>query len=98
VPYHGAKNEIAPGTLKAILSQAGLDMIRLTATVEGSDDGTFTAVAAIGEHTIIGDGHTRDEALNSLRSGISGLIDYLKSEGRPLPQSSIELVNIEVPA
>jgi predicted RNA binding protein YcfA (HicA-like mRNA interferase family) len=25
VPYHGANNEIAPGTLKAILKQAGLD-------------------------------------------------------------------------
>jgi predicted RNase H-like HicB family nuclease len=72
--------------------------MKVTATVEKASDGTFTAVAAIGEHTIIGDGDTRDEALSSLRSGVSSLVEYLKSEGEPLLRSSIELVSIEVAA
>jgi predicted RNase H-like HicB family nuclease len=72
-------------------------MVRLTATVERAGDGTWTA-AVIGEHTVLGTGVTREDALNDLRSGISALIDYLKSEGQPLPQSSIELVSIEVAA
>jgi predicted RNase H-like HicB family nuclease len=72
-------------------------MVRLTATLERAGDGTWTA-AVIGEHTVLGTGVTREDALNDLRSGISALIDYLKSEGQPLPQSSIELVNIEVAA
>jgi predicted RNase H-like HicB family nuclease len=72
-------------------------MVRLTATVERAGDGTWTA-AVIGEHTVLGTGVTREDALNDLRSGISALIGYLKSEGQPLPQSSIELVSIEVAA
>lgn len=72
--------------------------MKLTATLERASDGTFTAVAAIGEHTIIGDGNTRDEALRSLRDGVSSLIEYLKSEGKSLPESSIELLSIEVAA
>ena len=72
-------------------------MVKLTATVERAGDGTWTA-AVIGEHTVLGTGATREEALSDLRSGVSALIDYLKSEGKPLPQSSIELVSIEVAA
>lgn len=72
--------------------------MKLTATLERASDGTFTAVAAIGEHTIIGDGNTRDEALRSLRDGVSSLIEYLKSQGEPLLRPSIELVSIEVAA
>ena len=72
--------------------------MKVTATVEKASDGTFTAVTVIGEHTIIGDGDTRDEALSSLRDGVSSLVDYLKSEGEPLLRSTIELVSIEVAA
>ena len=72
-------------------------MVKLTATVERAGDGTWTA-AVMGEHTVLGTGATREEALTDLRSGVSTLIDYLKSEGKPLPQSSIELVSIEVAA
>ena len=72
--------------------------MKLTATLEKASDGTYTAVAIIGEHTIIGDGETRDEALSSLRNGVSSLVEYLKSEGEPLLRSSVELVSIEVAA
>jgi predicted RNase H-like HicB family nuclease len=69
-------------------------MVKLTATVERASDGTFTAVAVIGEHTIIGDGNTKEAAIADLREGAEGLFEYLKQEGKPLPQ----LVSIEVEA
>ena len=72
-------------------------MVRLTATLERAGDGTWTA-AVIGEHTVLGTGATREAALNDLRNGVSALFDCLKSEGKPLPESSIELVSIEVAA
>ena len=72
-------------------------MVRLTAMVEPAEDGTWSA-SVIGEHSVLGTGATREEALADLREGVAGLLDYLKSEGKPLPQSSIELVSIEVAA
>ncbi len=72
-------------------------MAKFTATLEQAGDGSWTA-AVIGEHSVLGTGATRDAALVDLRKGIVGLIEYLKSKGKPLPQSSIELVNIEVAA
>lgn len=72
-------------------------MVRLTAMVEPAGDGTWSA-SVIGEHSVLGTGATREEALRNLRDGITSLLDYLKSEGKQLPQSSIELVSIEVAA
>jgi predicted RNase H-like HicB family nuclease len=72
-------------------------MARFTATLEQAGDGTWTA-AVLGEHSVLGTGATKDAALDDLRRGIVGLIDYLKSKGKPVPQSSIELVNIEIAA
>jgi predicted RNase H-like HicB family nuclease len=68
---------------------------KFTATVEQAGDGTWTAAFA-GEHTILGTGVSREAALEKLREGLVGEIAYLKSKGEPLPQSSIELVSIEV--
>ena len=70
-------------------------MAKFTATVEQAGDGTWTA-AIIGEHTILGAGASREAALENLREGLVGEIAYLKSKGDPMPQSSIELVSIEV--
>jgi predicted RNase H-like HicB family nuclease len=72
-------------------------MAIFTATLEQAGDGTWTA-AILGEHSVLGTGRTRDAALDDLREGIAGLSDYLKSKGEPFPQSSIELVHIEVAA
>lgn len=73
-------------------------MARFTATVEQSGDGTWTA-ALFGENDIaLGTGATKDEALDDLRKGLAGLIEYLKAKGEPLPQSSVEVVSIEVAA
>jgi hypothetical protein len=70
-------------------------MITLTGTVERApEDGTYTAVAVIGGHTIIGDGDTKDQAIEDLRRGAIGLFDYLKSKNQSLP----EIVTIDVPA
>ena len=68
-------------------------MAKFTATVEQAGDGSWTA-AIIGEHTILGTGATRDEAISNLRQGIIGEL----ARGGPLPQYSIELVDIEVAA
>jgi predicted RNase H-like HicB family nuclease len=69
-------------------------MVRLTATLEQASDGSWTALAVIGEHSILGDGDTREEAIESLRKGAEALFEYLKREGQPLPL----LVSIEVPS
>jgi hypothetical protein len=60
-----------------------------TATVKRGSDGTFTAVAVIGEHTVIGEGATKDAAIADLRRGAKALFDYLKSTGQPLPEVAI---------
>ncbi|MGH9606249.1 MAG: type II toxin-antitoxin system HicB family antitoxin [Terracidiphilus sp.] len=73
-------------------------MARFAATVEQSGDGSWTA-ALFGENdTVLGTGATKDEALDDLRGGLAGLIGYLKAKGEPLPQSSVEVVSIEVAA
>jgi predicted RNase H-like HicB family nuclease len=69
-------------------------MVRLTATVEQASDSTFTAVAVIGEHSILGTGDTKEAAIEDLREGAEGLFEYLKSKGQPLPQ----LASVEVAA
>jgi predicted RNA binding protein YcfA (HicA-like mRNA interferase family)/predicted RNase H-like HicB family nuclease len=98
VPFHGGNKEIAPGTLK-IDSEAGgvAIMARFTATVEQAGDGSWTA-AIVGENTVLGVGDTREEALDDLRKGLAILIGQLKREGRPIPDSTIEVVSIEVAA
>lgn len=69
----------------------------LTAMVERAGDGTWSA-AVIGEHSILGTGATREEAIANLREGARPLIAYLKSEGKPLPQNGVEFVSVEVAA
>jgi len=69
-------------------------MVKLTGTVERAEDGSYTAVVVIGEHTIIGDGDTKDAAIEDLGRGAVVLIDYLKSKNRSLP----EIVTIDIPA
>lgn len=71
--------------------------IKFAATLEQAGDGSWTA-AIIGEEIVLGSGDTREAALNNLREGVEGLLEYLKSKGQTLPQSSIEIVNIEVAA
>jgi predicted RNase H-like HicB family nuclease len=71
-------------------------MTQFTGTVEKAEDGSWTAACEIGDHLILGDGDTREEALEDLRKGLTGTIEYLKSKGESLPQSSIEVVTIEV--
>lgn len=72
-------------------------MARFTAMVEQANDGSWSA-CVIGEHTVLGQGLTKEEALADLRSGIAGLIEYLKETGQPLPAIAPEIVNIEVAA
>ncbi|HSU19254.1 MAG TPA: type II toxin-antitoxin system HicB family antitoxin [Acidobacteriaceae bacterium] len=72
--------------------------MRLTATLEQAEDGTWTAAVFGVEDIILGTGPTREEALSNLRDGVTGLVDCLKSEGKQLPQSSVELVSIDVAA
>ncbi len=72
--------------------------MKLTATLEPAEDGSWTASMIDGDNLVLGTGDTRDEALADLRKGIETLIEYLKSEGKSLPESSIELVSIEVAA
>ena len=53
------------------------------ATVEQAIDDTWTAVV-IGEHTVLGNGETREAALDNLQQGIDRLVEYLKDTGRPV--------------
>jgi hypothetical protein len=56
---------------KVYIEAGGLLMITLTGTVERvPEDGTYTAVAVIGGDTIIGDGYTKEEAIEDLRRGV----------------------------
>ena len=72
-------------------------MVKFTAMVEQASDGTWTA-AVVGEQTVLGTGDTREAALDDLRSGVASLVDHLRRKGEPFPQSTIELVSIEVAA
>ncbi len=72
-------------------------MATFTATVERAADGTWTA-AVFGEHTVLGTGETRDEALRSVREGLAGTIAYLREQGEALSPPIIEVVSIEVAA
>lgn len=61
-------------------------MAKFTATVEQAGDGSWTALAVIGENnSVLGTGDTRGEALEDLRKGIATLIEYLQEKGEPLP-------------
>jgi predicted RNase H-like HicB family nuclease len=70
---------------------------KFTAMVEQANDGSWSA-CVLGEHTVLGQGDTKEEALADLRSGIAGLLEYLKETGQPLPAVSTEIVSIEVAA
>ena len=58
-------------------------MVEFPAMVEEAGDGTWTA-ASVGEHSVLGTGASREEALEDLRKGVAGLVEYLKRN----PQSS----------
>ncbi len=72
-------------------------MAKFTAMVEQASDGTWTA-AVVGEHSVLGTGGTRDAALDDLRLGVAGLVAHLKRKGEPVPNSTVEIVSIEVAA
>jgi len=72
-------------------------MAKFTAMVEQGDDGSWSA-CVVGEHTVLGQGDTKEAALDDLRRGIESLIEYLKETGQPIPISSMELVSVEVAA
>ena len=72
-------------------------MAKFTAIVEQDQDGSWSA-CVVGEHTILGQGDTKEQAIDDLRNGIAGLIEYLKETGQPVPSVSVELVSIEVAA
>ena len=57
----------------------------MVATVEQSEDGSWTALAHIGEHLVLGDGDTEQEAVEDFRKGLESLVEYLKSKGEQLP-------------
>jgi predicted RNase H-like HicB family nuclease len=70
---------------------------KFTAIVEQAQDGSWSA-CVVGEHTVLGQGDTKEQAIDDLRNGIAGLIEYLKETGQPVPSVSVELVSIEVAA
>jgi predicted RNase H-like HicB family nuclease len=72
--------------------------MRLTATVEQAEDGSWTASITTENDLILGDGDTKEAAIENLREGVKGLIAYLKSKGQTLPETKAELVSIEVAA
>jgi predicted RNase H-like HicB family nuclease len=72
-------------------------MARFAAMVEQAGDGSWSA-CVVGEHTVLGTGATREEAIEDLRRGIAGLIEYLKETGQPVPVMTTEVVSIEVAA
>ena len=72
-------------------------MAKFAAMVEQAQDGSWSA-CVVGEHTILGQGDTKEQAIDDLRNGIAGLIEYLKETGQPVPSVSVELVSIEVAA
>lgn len=72
--------------------------MKVNARLERADDGSWTASMMDGDNIVLGTGDTREEALTDLRRGIETLIEYLKSEGKSLPEPSVELVSIEVAA
>jgi predicted RNase H-like HicB family nuclease len=72
-------------------------MAKFAAMVEQAGDGTWSA-CVVGEHTVLGTGATREEAIEDLRRGIAGLIEYLKETGQPVPVMTTEVVSIEVAA
>jgi predicted RNase H-like HicB family nuclease len=72
-------------------------MAKFAAIVEQASDGSWSA-SVVGEHTVLGQGSTREEAIGDLRRGIAGLIEYLKETGQPVPVMTTEVVSIEVAA
>ena len=72
--------------------------MKVNARLERAGDGSWTASMMDADNIVLGTGDTRDEALADLRRGIETLIEYLKSEGKSLPEPTIEVVSIEVAA
>ena len=72
-------------------------MAKFAAMVEQASDGSWSA-CVVGEHTVLGTGATREEAIEDLRRGIIGLIEYLKETGQSVPVMTTEVVSIEVAA
>jgi predicted RNase H-like HicB family nuclease len=72
-------------------------MTKFIAAVEQAQDGSWTA-AVIGEHTVLGTGISKEDALDNLRDGVQGLMEYLAAKGLPLPNEHVEFVELEVAA
>ena len=70
--------------------------MRLAASVEQDNDGVWTAVAS-GNLAAVGSGTTKDEALGDLRRSLSVLILYLKAQGEEVPESTVEVMCLDVP-
>jgi hypothetical protein len=68
------------------LLSGGCRVMQITATVERAEDGSRTASAHIGEHLVLGDGDTQEEAVASLGDGLRSWVEYQKSKGESLPQ------------
>jgi predicted RNase H-like HicB family nuclease len=52
-------------------------MVEFPAMVEQAGNGTWTA-AIVAEHSVLGTGASKEEALEDLRKGVAGLVEYLK--------------------
>lgn len=72
--------------------------MKINARVERAGDGSWTASMIEGDNIVLGTGDTRETALEDLRKGVELLVECLKSEGKRLPESSIEMVSIEIAA
>jgi hypothetical protein len=56
-------------------------MVRLTATVEQASESTFTAVAVIGEHSILGTGDTKEAAIEIYARERKGSLNISRARG-----------------
>jgi predicted RNase H-like HicB family nuclease len=57
------------------------------ATIEQAEDGSWTASAHVNEHLVLGDGDTKEEAIEDVRKGLESLVEYLNT-GENSPQGS----------
>lgn len=58
-------------------------MAEFKTIVEQASDNSWTA-AVIGEHTVLGTGATRKEALDDLFRGVTALAEYLGEQDKPI--------------
>jgi predicted RNase H-like HicB family nuclease len=66
--------------------------MRITAIVEQAQDGAWSACTP----GVMVYASTREEALQGVRNGAAGLLEYLSSQGWQFFESGSELVSLEV--